>query len=156
LTQELTELRDSIAAEKEGAELDSWFTKLGDDYADVYGKAPLAEMDRNSKEVQARFELVQQAHWLRLGAAQMGTPVTMQEALRRAMSGAAGNKVAATAATKATKKITDQIRNTQGQFQPRPSGRNQDFSGLPPMEAAMARLEQRIREENLETAHTVV
>lgn len=98
-------------------QLDAILAKTGEKYADHIGDGSLFELDPNSDSYKARLDIYQTALAWDARARQMGQPISIKQAVQRALRGVLGDKLETIARQQAAKEIEERKKNGV----PRPS-----------------------------------
>lgn len=123
LHQQINETTGQTQAEEYARfhqEMDAFFTGLGDEFRDVFGKGEMRTLSPNSPESTARNALVEEMHALRIADARLNRPQSSwKELQQRALHTLHGDKIKSIA----RREINEKIKNRRGKAISRPAGR---------------------------------
>ncbi len=106
---------------QENQQIESWFTSLGEEFADTFGKGEYGKFAPDSAELKARMELVQEAEALAAVDERLGRPPQeWKSLLNRALNSRYADKTKEIA----RKEIAQQVQERRKQSIARPSSRN--------------------------------
>lgn len=97
-----------------GVEIDRFFNSeaVKEDFGSMFGEGPVSELDEYGAENAARVEVVREADAIAAGAASQGRPMTVEEALERAVSMVSKKRSYAAARKDVTAKLKARSKRT--------------------------------------------
>lgn len=99
LASEVAELKTDRQDEKEAEierNVDTFFAGLGDEFTELFGKGPLAELDEDSAECKARVRVMDKAAPLRRAWAATGQSMSLEQSLNEGLAIVARDQIRAT------------------------------------------------------------
>lgn len=141
--QQLLAAESGRAAASTRQQIDSMFSSLGDEYAEVFGVGEGSKLGQNSPQFNARLDVLREMDALSAGYQLTGrTPPPPDELFRRAVRMLHGERVSQEATERAKRDVIDRLRNDQGQFVSRPTSRRE--TPRPGESAAAAAIRERM------------
>jgi hypothetical protein len=139
----LQQAHDSSVGQRDFEQFDGWVAGLGDDWKPVFGSEHYSDLVPNSVESQARAKLLDAVETMRAGyIARQLTPPPTKQLWKSALRQAFGDHATKIAETKASKKVSDRLRNSAGQFSRAPEPRLAGGDNPNPIERARSRFNE--------------
>lgn len=103
--------------------VDTFFEGLGEEYVDLYGKGPLAELDEDSAECKARVRVMDKAAPLRRAYAGTKQSITLEQSLNEGHAIVARDQIRASERKKLKKQLDKRSEQRIGQPGGKPKGK---------------------------------